>query len=680
MMAPRMSRRATARRQTSYGPRLEALEDRLVLATLAGFSSLASVYSVGAPVVSDQGVGYVAYTVPSGTPNITAAIAQISPDGSINPTFATFPSYSAGAPYLGVPYPQLVGDPSASNFELYGTTINGGANDDGSVFSVSASGAITIIASFDNTNDGYGPDSLLLSDGVLYGTTDQGGKNGDGVIFSVPVGGGTPKVVGTFNGTNGSGSNPGLALSNGVLYGTTQIGGTYSSGTVFSVPVGGGDITTLANFSGGTIANGSVLVEDGYVMGTTAQDSDASGNGSLFRISTTPGGQLYSVPITGSSDIGSNPFGGLIDDNGAIIGATSTGGSDGTGSLFRVNLPSFTISYVADFPHHGTAGILPHDSFTSDDHGNVYGVAHGYEGDATSQAIFWKLSDVTGGGGGGGGTTPENLTAPKLSRPGKSSILQTTTPRFKWTRVKGATSYELLITDITPGIQAALSHPVDEMVYTGTAFTLPSSYTLNPGHYYYAQVRAIGSDPNQPGPWSNEVKFKIAEQKTDSYRIRLDFAGGISLEAAGGVYAFTIQALDDSEDRPALGPPRVMIFGGAGGSFPSPLEGSFTTTSEWVDFRTPRKILVDDLDGAGGITSYPSITTPFSFDGVLGDLTTTRLIVVFRIKGRKFQDNLSFSDTNGIGIDTGTILAGKWKVLKAPRYDPTLWPNKIVPN
>ncbi len=481
MLALLRSRGAKARIRRSWHPGSVALEGRLAPATLAGWASLPSAYSAGAPVVNDQGIGYVSYSLPyGGTGGNIGGIAKILPDGSIDANFATFPIYSAGSTYLGVPYPGLVGDPSDGDFELFGTTTDGGSNRDGSVFTVNASGAITTIASFDNAKSGSGPDSLLLSDGMLYGTTYGGGPSNDGGIFSLPVGGGTPKVVVAFNGTDGDLPNAGLTISNGILYGTTQYGGTYSSGIVFSVPAGGGDITPLASFPAGTIANGPVVIQDGFVMGTTAQDSDSSGDGSLFRVPTSPGGQLYRVPIGSGSNVGSNPIGGLIDDNGTIVGETATGGSDGTGSIFEVNVPSFTMTTLAVFPHHGTAGVLPHNTITSDAHGNVCGVAHGYEGVSNYQAIFWKLSDLASGGGGGG---PANLTAPRLSPPAHGTILETTTPRFKWTHVRGATSYELLLTDFTPGIADVLSHPVDEVV-TGRAFTLPDSYTLNPGHYY----------------------------------------------------------------------------------------------------------------------------------------------------------------------------------------------------
>jgi uncharacterized repeat protein (TIGR03803 family) len=647
---------------------------------LSGIGMLPSVFSVEGPVVSDQGVAYAAYSLPDSSGGSTGGIVRIAADGTVDPTFATFRAGTSD----GTPGSQLVGNANTSSFALFGTTGIGGGNKQwGTVYSVGVTGGFTTIGSFDDFyNTGAGPGDIILDDGVLYGTCYEGGANNDGTVFSMPEGGGTPSLVGTFAGTNGVYPADGLDLFDGVLYGVTISGGANDYGVVFSVPAGGGPITPLASFPAGTTPNGHVVVVDGFVYGTIAQ-SGFSGAGSVFRVPLTPGGQLETAPFGTISATGQTPVGGLIDDAGTLVGVTTGGGTEDVGTVFKVNLNSFTVTTLADFPHHGTAGTLPYGALTSDSQGNVYGVAHGSAGEGNDQAYFWKLTGVNDNSGsppGNGGSPPEHLKAPKLSPPAGSTIVKATTPKFKWTRVSGATSYELLITDVTPGIQDALSHPVDETGITGTSFILPDGETLNPGHYYSVQVRAIGSDPSQPGPWSNARKFKVAEQKTDLYRIRLDFSGGVSLAASGGVYTFTIQALDDSRGRPALGPPRVMIFGGAGAGFPgSP--ASFSLSSEWVEFTTPKKILVDDLAGVGGITSYPSVTTPLSFDGgILGELTTTRLTLGFKIKGRGFQEYLSFSNTHGIGLDTGTTLAGGWKLLKPPNYDPTLWPNKLVPN
>src|SRR5262249_22313524 len=72
---------------------------------------------------------------------------------------------------------------------LYGTTVNGGANDDGTVFQITPRGALTILHSFDGT-DGLQPYGGLVqgTDGNFYGTTTFGGTNNDGTVFSVATG------------------------------------------------------------------------------------------------------------------------------------------------------------------------------------------------------------------------------------------------------------------------------------------------------------------------------------------------------------------------------------------------------------------------------------------------------------------------------------------------------------
>ena len=45
--------------------------------------------------------------------------------------------------------------------------------------------------------------SLTLSGSTLYGMTTYGGANNDGTIFSIPVTGGTPTTLLSFNGTDG---------------------------------------------------------------------------------------------------------------------------------------------------------------------------------------------------------------------------------------------------------------------------------------------------------------------------------------------------------------------------------------------------------------------------------------------------------------------------------------------
>ena len=81
-----------------------------------------------------------------------------------------------------------------------------------------------------------------IAGNTLYGTTNQGGAYNEGTVFSVPVTGGTPTTLVTFNGASGinaNGQNPtaGVIVSadGSTLYGTTSAGGDYNGGTVFSL-------------------------------------------------------------------------------------------------------------------------------------------------------------------------------------------------------------------------------------------------------------------------------------------------------------------------------------------------------------------------------------------------------------------------------------------------------------
>jgi uncharacterized repeat protein (TIGR03803 family) len=76
----------------------------------------------------------------------------------------------------------------------------------------------------------------------LYGTTVFGGANNDGIVFEIsPHHGGsvwTETILHTFTGEPGDGQRSfgGLIMDKaGNLYGTTYYGGAYNNGTVFEI-------------------------------------------------------------------------------------------------------------------------------------------------------------------------------------------------------------------------------------------------------------------------------------------------------------------------------------------------------------------------------------------------------------------------------------------------------------
>ena len=128
---------------------------------------------------------------------------------------------------------------------LYGTTSFGGGNSaySGTVFTISLSGTLTTLHSFDGS-DGSGADAALIqaNDGNFYGTTSGFGGNNLGNVFKITPSGALT-VLHSFDGADGQLSYAPLVQgSNGDLYGTTEFGAdtacSEGCGTIFRVADG----------------------------------------------------------------------------------------------------------------------------------------------------------------------------------------------------------------------------------------------------------------------------------------------------------------------------------------------------------------------------------------------------------------------------------------------------------
>jgi len=133
----------------------------------------------------------------------------------------------------------------ASDGNFYGTTFEGGANLAGTVFKMTPSGAFTILYNFcslPGCPDGVTPATGLVqaTDGNFYGTTTLGG-NYNGTIFQITPSG-KLTTVHAFNGSDGCDPRGALVQhTDGKLYGTTFTGGTvcgFGDGTAFSLDMG----------------------------------------------------------------------------------------------------------------------------------------------------------------------------------------------------------------------------------------------------------------------------------------------------------------------------------------------------------------------------------------------------------------------------------------------------------
>jgi uncharacterized repeat protein (TIGR03803 family) len=328
-------------------------------------------------------------TAPSGGANSGGTVFKVTPTGTVTTlySFCTQINCTDGKT-------PLAGLVLGANGAFYGTTSVGGANDDGTVFSVTSGGALTTLHSFDLPVDGAYLTAALVqgTNGTFYGTTDEGGTNNYGTVFSINSGGAVTTLH-SFDRTDGAYPDAALVqATNGNFFGTTSDGGANDDGTVFSI-TSGGTLTTLHNFDG---TDGAypyaplVQASNGTFYGTTIEGG-ANGYGTVFSI--TSGGTLTTLHGFDSTD-GSYLYAALIQaTNGTLYGTSSEGGTANCsfgqpcGTVFSITSGG-TLTTLHSFDV--TDGEEPHGALVQDTDGTFYGVT--YEGGTSNYGTIFSLA------------------------------------------------------------------------------------------------------------------------------------------------------------------------------------------------------------------------------------------------------------------------------------------------
>jgi len=264
-------------------------------------------------------------------------VFQITPGGTVT-VLHNFASTDGSNPHA----PPIQG--TDGNF--YGTTQTGGTNVYyGTVYKITPSGTITTLYSFDVTH-GYYPVAPLVqgTDGNFYGTTIHGGASNEGIVFRITPSG-KLTVFYTFDVTHGDQPySPLIQGNDGNFYGTITGGGSTGLGTVFKLTPTG-KITVLFNFAAGAGPSvpyaGLVQATDGFFYGNTFQGGTKS-DGAVFRINAN--GQLSSLHDFDATT-GAIPEVTLLQHtNGILYGDTVQGGTSipacgnlGCGVFYRWN-------------------------------------------------------------------------------------------------------------------------------------------------------------------------------------------------------------------------------------------------------------------------------------------------------------------------------------------------------
>jgi uncharacterized repeat protein (TIGR03803 family) len=258
---------------------------------------------------------------------------------------------------------------------LYGTTIQGGKQNAGTLFRLTGSGdtqwSYELLYAFEaskKNGDQAGPAGELLVDpktGVIYGTTYSGGKYGQGTVFSLALNAGVWQhtVLHDFRGVytfqQPDGSQPRGALTfgaDGAIYGTTESGdkgGSWNQGTIFRLlPQSGGGWTysILHEFTGGDTdgsepKSGLLLGGDGSFYGTTSGGGAAPYEGVVYRFAQSSKGKWGLTVLhhfLGGKD-GANPWSRPVSVKNGLFGTTIQAGlntrcnQSGCGSVYRVS-------------------------------------------------------------------------------------------------------------------------------------------------------------------------------------------------------------------------------------------------------------------------------------------------------------------------------------------------------
>ncbi|HEY4311330.1 MAG TPA: choice-of-anchor tandem repeat GloVer-containing protein [Pirellulales bacterium] len=228
---------------------------------------------------------------------------------------------------------------------LYGIAVFGGTNSDGYIYSMSDDGSdYQVLHNFTGTaGDGVNPASnLTLIGSTFYGTTLYGGINSGGTIYSINADGSNYQVLHSLTTLDGQYLYGSLTVVGSTLYGLAAGGGTFGGGTLFSLGTDGSNFEVEYNLSGamsGNSADGSTpraaLVADGSTLfGTTS--NGINGNGAtVFAVADD--GTSFRVLHVFSSSQGSEPVGTLILVGQTLYGEAAGSFSGSNGLVFSVN-------------------------------------------------------------------------------------------------------------------------------------------------------------------------------------------------------------------------------------------------------------------------------------------------------------------------------------------------------
>jgi uncharacterized repeat protein (TIGR03803 family) len=281
---------------------------------------------------------------------------------------------------------------------LYGMTNTGGSAGDGTIYRMNPDGTgFTVMHSFaGGLTDGSAPyGSLAQSGGVFFGMTEFGGTASDGTIFRMDAAGTNFGLIHSFQGGATDGSSPvgSPTISGGVLYGMTTQGGTANKGVIYRMNPDGTSLQVLHSFTGSTTdgdgSSPSALVVSGGVIYGMTPSGGAAGQGVVFKMNTDGTGFALLHSFTATGD-GYGPTGGLTLVGSTLYGMTRQGGTNGLGTVFRINTDGTGYALMHSYAGSPGDGATPASNDLLAVGSTLYGMTH--DGGANALGVLLQIN------------------------------------------------------------------------------------------------------------------------------------------------------------------------------------------------------------------------------------------------------------------------------------------------
>jgi uncharacterized repeat protein (TIGR03803 family) len=291
-------------------------------------------------------------------------------DGSGFTNLHSFRGREGGQPDSGV---------TLENGTLYGANTWGTTNYESTLFSLKTNGESFNILHQGSLADGWHPAGrLLLTNGVIYGAKEWGGLTAttgysDGLVYSISTSGSNYTKLYPFCVPNGVYPQGGFILVDDFLYGITSDGGRNEAlaiggmGTIFRMRTDGTEFSTLHLFStngydGG--GGGYLTYANGRLYGITPASPGISPGGTLFSMELDGSGYTNLHQFTTQGPY--RPMHGLLWANQRLHGVTECGGAYGAGTVFSLDADGANYVTLHDFATNGTEGYQANLPFISE--------------------------------------------------------------------------------------------------------------------------------------------------------------------------------------------------------------------------------------------------------------------------------------------------------------------------